>query len=261
MHGVPLLSWDSELAASAQAWADIVPSTAGHSPTPRLDSNGAWVGENAGSCTSCVGVDRVNKWYSEIEHTSPYGEAQGSTVAGETVGHYTQVVWKSTTKLGCGTAPFVHHSGSQRDYWVCQYGSTAGNYGGQFGDNVLAPIKSEAECTAEVLVTTTTTTTTTTTSTTTTTTTTAAQPECQYAVKENTAVRFQGTGGSKLRRDDYSTVTSYLEACQRHCNADPTCGGFVDDPTDRRGRMCKPKTATVGYPKPSKSFYIKGSAC
>merc|ERR1711959_529108 len=240
---------DADIAANAQAWADNVPSTAGHSPQPRL-VNGAYVGENAGSCTSCNGVDRVISWYSEVEYTSPYGKAQSisdSSVEGETVGHYTQVVWKSTTKLGCGTAPFVHHSGSQRDYWVCQYGSTAGNYNGQFGDNVLAPIKSEAECTAEVLTTTVTTTTT--------------QPQCQYSAQLNTAVKYQGTGGSKLRFASYGSEEAYLEACKLNCNADSTCGGFVDDLFDRRGRMCKPKTATSGYTKPFKTFYRKGSAC
>merc|ERR1712172_331910 len=117
----------------------------------------------------------VQSWYSEIEHTSPYGLAQSSsTEDGETVGHYTAVVWKSTTKLGCGTAEFMHHSGTVRDYWVCQYGSSRGNTNGLFGDNVLAPIKSEAECAAGVVATTTMTVTTTVTITTT------VQPLCQY---------------------------------------------------------------------------------
>merc|ERR1711939_724986 len=203
---------------------------------------------------SCVGVDRVIKWYSEIEFTSPYGLAQSifdSTEEGETVGHYTQVVWQSTTKLGCGTAKFVHHSGRERDYWVCQYGP-AGNYGGQYENNVFAPVKSEAECTAEILTTTTITTTTTTTT---------VQPQCQYVTNLNTAVKYQGTGGSKLKRVDYESVEAYLEACRLNCNADSRCGGFVDDPTDIRGRMCKPKTATEGYVKAFKTFYRKGSGC
>jgi len=251
MHGVPLLQWDTDVAANAQAWADIVPPTAGHSSTESRTLNGVYHGENAGSCTSCVGVDRVISWYSEIERTSPYGLAQSSTdstVEGKSVGHYTQVVWQSTTKLGCGTAKFIHHSGSERDYWVCQYGP-GGNYGGQYGNNVFAPVKSEAECTAEILATTTTTTTTT------------AQLQCQYIANLNTAVKYQGTGGSKLMRVDYESVQAYLEACQLNCNADSRCGGFVDDPTDRRGRMCKSKTATEGYAKALKTFYRKGSGC
>lgn len=77
----------------------------------------------------------------------------------------------------------------------------------------------------------------------------------------NTAVRMQGTGGSKLKRASYSSDTAYLDACKANCNADSSCGGFVDDPTDRRGRMCKPKTATEGYSKPQKTFYRKGDGC
>lgn len=265
MHDVPLLSWDADIAANAQAWADVVPPTAGHSPSPRI-VNGGSVGENAGSCTSCAGVDRVIKWYSEIEYTSPHGRAQSSydsTVEGETVGHYTAVVWRSTTKLGCGTAKFIHHSGTERDYWVCQYGNTRGNTNGLFGDNVFAPSKSEAQCIAEVLppVTTSTiaATTTVTTTTVTTTTVTTTQTQCQYDPELNTAVRYQGTGGNKLKLADYESVAAYLAACEDICTADATCGGFVDDPTDRRGRMCKPKTASEGYPKAFKTFYKKGS--
>jgi len=267
MHDVPLLSRDADIAANAQAWADVVPPTAGHSPSPRI-VNGESVGENAGSCSSCAGIDRVIKWYSEIEYTSPYGRAQSSsdsTVEGESVGHYTAVVWKSTSKLGCGTAKFTHHSGTERDFWVCQYGSTRGNTNGLFGDNVLAPTKSEAECIAEVSGTWTTAAATTTEVTTptevTTQSTTTMQPQCQYVQNLNTAVKYQGTGGSKLKRADYESVADYLKACEGICNADATCGGFVDDPTDIRGRMCKPKTASEGYPKNLKIFYKKGSGC
>jgi hypothetical protein len=40
-------------------------------------------------------------------------------------GHYTQVVWKTTTEIGCGMA-----TGSANDYLVCQY-SPGGNVIGQ----------------------------------------------------------------------------------------------------------------------------------
>jgi len=90
---------------------------------------------------------------------------------------------------------------------------------------------------------------------------TAAPPQCEYSAHLNTAVKYQGTGGSKLKFANYGSEAAYLEACKLNCNADSRCGGFVDDPTDRRGRMCKPKTATQGYTKPLKTFYRKGSAC
>ncbi|MDO9190699.1 MAG: CAP domain-containing protein [Sulfurimicrobium sp.] len=41
-------------------------------------------------------------------------------------GHYTQLVWKKTTAVGCGMAV----CGSRDQIWVCQY-SPAGNWAGQ----------------------------------------------------------------------------------------------------------------------------------
>ena len=70
----------------------------------------------------------VNDWYSEI---SQY-DFTSNTPSGET-GHFTQVVWKSTKHVGCGIA-----SCSGNDLLVCQY-SPAGNYDGQYLDNVPAP--------------------------------------------------------------------------------------------------------------------------
>jgi len=103
------------------------------------------------------------------------------------------------------------------------------------------------------------TTTTATTTTTTTVTTTAVDLGCQYVPYANTAVKYQGTGGQKLKRSSFSSVAEYLSECKKACDADSTCGGFVDDPTDRRGRMCKPKKASSGYPKSGKTFYKKGN--
>jgi len=75
-------------------------------------------------------------------------------------------------------------------------------------------------------------------------------------------VKNRGTGGKKLKRKKYGSTAEYLVACEARCTADPSCGGFVDDPTDIRGRMCKPKkTGSVGYRKNKKTFYVKGNAC
>merc|ERR1712051_184845 len=66
------------------------------------------------------------------------------TSKGEPVGHYTQEVWKDSTKLGCGKGRATV-GGIQGDLWVCQYG-TAGNTMGEFSQQVKAPIKSWSEC-------------------------------------------------------------------------------------------------------------------
>ena len=52
----------------------------------------------------------------------------------ENVGHFTQVVWKSSKELGVGKAT----SRSGRIYVVANY-YPPGNYQGQFAQNVLPP--------------------------------------------------------------------------------------------------------------------------
>ena len=58
-------------------------------------------------------------------------------------GHFTQVVWKSSTKLGCGKA-----TEGNKVYIVCHY-CPAGNYEGEFAQNVLPPKKVSALPTLE----------------------------------------------------------------------------------------------------------------
>jgi len=87
---------------------------------------------------------------------------------------------------------------------------------------------------------------------------------CQYSAHSSTAVKKRGTGGAKLRRDSYDSSADYIHACKESCDADPTCGGFVDDRAGKRGRMCKPKKASLSdaYSKDGmkKTFYEK-TAC
>lgn len=238
MHDVPLLSWDAEIAEQAQAWADRgiyahsswterLPACQGHTPVG-CGENIAW------GWPSRSGTDVTIAWYSEIEHTDPYGLVPSYT---PDIGHYTQVVWEKTTKLGCGKGR-VTRFGREGDFWVCQYGP-AGNYGGQFEANVLAPTKSVESCGGS-----------------------KSDIPCVYSSFPNTAVYMQGTGGTKIKYEWYEPQEDvYLNVCKENCNSDPTCAGFVDDPTDVRGRMCKPKTAVSGYSKPSKTFYRKGDGC
>ena len=66
----------------------------------------------------------VEMWYSEIKDT-PGGKGRVNSFNYKT-GHYTQVVWKETTKLGCG---------EKKGIVVCQYGK-GGNMAGAFEKNV-----------------------------------------------------------------------------------------------------------------------------
>lgn len=66
-------------------------------------------------------------WYDEV---SLYNFASGG-FSGAT-GHFTQLVWKSTTEVGCG----ISISRDSKIYAVSQY-TPPGNVQGRFKENVL----------------------------------------------------------------------------------------------------------------------------
>jgi glioma pathogenesis-related protein 2 len=83
-----------------------------------------------------LGEAAVKEWYDEIKD---YNYANPG-FSSET-GHFTQVVWKGSTKLGCGAAQgtaTIEGNKYNAFYVVCQY-APAGNVQGQFPDNVLKP--------------------------------------------------------------------------------------------------------------------------
>lgn len=70
----------------------------------------------------------VDAWYDEIDQYS-YSNPGFSM----STGHFTQVVWKSTTKLGCA---YQYCDSMWSNYVVCEY-DPAGNYDGEYAENVL----------------------------------------------------------------------------------------------------------------------------
>lgn len=128
-HGVAPLEWDPALAVIAQGWADqCVDAEAptgliDHNPN-RSDTYPVYVGENIyGSSGGATGTDAVALWVTE-EADYDY---DANTCAG-VCGHYTQVVWAATTKVGCG----IHDCAGLTfgSTVVCDYGP-GGNDGGR----------------------------------------------------------------------------------------------------------------------------------
>lgn len=130
LHSASPLTWDGNLASKAQAWANHLASIGSMQHDPNADE-----GENLfvsyssePHWSSCQ--DAVEEWYAEIKDYD-FNDPRFSSKTG----HFTQVVWKATTKLGVAKAT-AHHGGFYVTYIVARY-SPPGNYQGQFAENVL----------------------------------------------------------------------------------------------------------------------------
>jgi uncharacterized protein YkwD len=125
-HCAPPLVWSVEVAARAQAWADELAA----SGCAFEHSHGRY-GENLALGIAGVHDDPreiVFLWYDEVaEYDFHRGGFSRAT------GHFTQLVWMGTQRLGCGTSTC-----RGKRLWVCNY-DPPGNYRGQYGTNVLPP--------------------------------------------------------------------------------------------------------------------------
>merc|ERR1711953_1061347 len=86
--------------------------------------------------SSFAGDRAVSSWYNEL--TNPGYDFQNPGFSSGT-GHFTQVVWKASTKLGCALKVCSTLRGAgwrNANFFVCEY-SPPGNYRGQFRANVL----------------------------------------------------------------------------------------------------------------------------
>jgi pathogenesis-related protein 1 len=125
--GAPPLEWSTELATYAQAWADNQAKNKNCKMEHRPRS-GEWTqkhGENIfwGSASSYTILDASESWYSEIKD---YKHGPISDINWPVAGHYTQMVWKNTTKLGIGVATCPNGN----IFIVANY-DPAGNYWGE----------------------------------------------------------------------------------------------------------------------------------
>lgn len=117
---IPPLVWDPSLYAVAQAYADNCV----------FQHSGGPYGENLYASTgSSTPADVVGSWVSEV---ADYNYASNSCSG--VCGHYTQVVWAASQKLGCGVTTCNKNSpfggGGSWQIWVCNY-DPPGNYNGE----------------------------------------------------------------------------------------------------------------------------------
>jgi uncharacterized protein YkwD len=112
--GVPPLTWSNEMAAAARRWAKYLSEHQlfYHKPDAPYGENLFMI---IGRLAS--GSEVVDRWAAE---GSDYHPATNTCTG--ICGHYTQIVWRTTQRVGCAAA--VRES---RQVWVCDY-DPPGNY-------------------------------------------------------------------------------------------------------------------------------------
>jgi pathogenesis-related protein 1 len=136
LHGVAPLVWDNALAAASYKYAAAC--VKGHSDTD--DGENLYYTASSGKINvddPAFAKSAVDSWYSEQanwDYATSAGKGTGST------GHFTQVVWKGSAKLGCGVAscPNILIGGKtwpDVGYVVCRY-TPSGNWDGEYAANI-----------------------------------------------------------------------------------------------------------------------------
>ena len=106
--GVPELNWSVELATFAQQWADALVAR-GQFAHRRNSPYGENLYEITGVRTTPGEV--VEQWAAESKNYR-----YSSNTCRGVCGHYTQIVWRDTRKVGCAVA---RKAGTE--VWVCNY--------------------------------------------------------------------------------------------------------------------------------------------
>lgn len=133
--GVPALAWSPELAAFAQTWADeLARQGCEMRHRPREGAFAQKYGENLYHASPVFWSDGrtevqtiapaqvVDSWDRE---KADYDHAANACSPGKVCGHYTQLVWAESARLGCAMTV----CGDLAQLWVCNYdppGNVAG---------------------------------------------------------------------------------------------------------------------------------------
>jgi len=135
IHGSDSLKSSSELEAQAQKWAEQLASMnrLQHSNNSYKSSplgENVFGGFHSGKTPEDIAIGATESWYSEIDDfdfNKPEAKLKGC-------GHFTQVIWKASQKVGFGIAK----SSDGHVYVVGQY-YPAGNFVNHVAENVTRP--------------------------------------------------------------------------------------------------------------------------
>jgi hypothetical protein len=130
--GGPLLPFTWSVAAEtvAQNWA--AQCNFSHNANRGPFGENIYAGGSESTPVAVTGTDAVNSWAGEAAN---YTYSTNSCAAGDTCGHYTQLVWRNTTAIGCAIQQCTTNSpfGAPFNDWVfevCDF-SPPGNFVGQ----------------------------------------------------------------------------------------------------------------------------------
>ncbi|MGZ8298780.1 MAG: CAP domain-containing protein [Allosphingosinicella sp.] len=125
--GVPALAWDPVLAAEAASWGEQLAASGAFEHDGDVDEEDPQ-GENlwAGTRGAYAPEEMVGGWVEEKKYFRP-GRFPDNSLTGDLadVGHYTQLMWRESDRVGCALA-----EGAREDVLVCRY-RTAGNVVGE----------------------------------------------------------------------------------------------------------------------------------
>ncbi|KAF2665575.1 PR-1-like protein [Microthyrium microscopicum] len=133
------VNWNGQLALVAKQVADkcvFKHSGSGYGENLFMISNSE-SDPDYGSLTSSA----YNAWISEMSNYD-FNNPEGSSL--QQTGHFTQLVWKATTDIGCAWARCAGTGGLAYNHmFVCEY-SPAGNVAGEYSQNVGPMLKSRS---------------------------------------------------------------------------------------------------------------------
>jgi len=131
-HGSPAMTLDNKMNEEAEAWAKENARNRRMKHSEREDRHGH--GENLWYGCGYDPVQATQDWYDEM--TDPgYNFNNPGFNQNPGTGHFTQVVWKASTKLGIGK-----WTADDGCVYVCARYSPGGNMMGDFEANVKKPI-------------------------------------------------------------------------------------------------------------------------
>jgi len=144
-HCTPALTWSTKLATDAQTSANRCPTDHNRPELAAQNENeNLYWGSGGPSFTGPQAA--INSWYGEIKDynfNAPVLVFNASEGKGLPNGHFTQVVWKATTQIGCASKVC-----GATTHWSCRY-APPGNFNAHTPD--VSPAVAVASLNANVL--------------------------------------------------------------------------------------------------------------